>query len=159
MSLFCPFSQSIVTICFCLEGLYSQRRNEGIDSYLQCEFGLPRMWIWASQVLLMVKNLLASAGGARDSGLISGSGRSPGEGNGNPLQYSCLKHPMDRGAWSLAAFLQHFHSASASLVVTYQEPLPQPAPWCCRRVRHDWETEQCELGLLLISDRTCLPLT
>ena len=32
-------------------------------------------------------------------GLISGSGRSPGEGNGNPLQYSCLKNPMDRGAW------------------------------------------------------------
>ena len=34
-----------------------------------------------------------------DTGLISGSGRSPGGGNGNPLQYSCLKNPMDRGAW------------------------------------------------------------
>ena len=34
-----------------------------------------------------------------DAGLISGSGRSPGGGNGNPLQYSCLKNPMDRGAW------------------------------------------------------------
>ena len=36
---------------------------------------------------------------ARDSGLIPGSGRSPGEGNGNPLQFSCLENPMDRGAW------------------------------------------------------------
>ena len=39
-----------------------------------------------------------SACNARDLGLISGSGRSPGEGNGNPLQYSCLENPMDRGA-------------------------------------------------------------
>ena len=36
---------------------------------------------------------------AGDPGSIPGSGRSPGEGNGNPLQYSCLKNPMDRGAW------------------------------------------------------------
>ena len=36
---------------------------------------------------------------AGDLGLILGSGRSPGEGNGNPLQYSCLENPMDRGAW------------------------------------------------------------
>ena len=42
----------------------------------------------------MVKNLPASA---RDEGLIPGLGRSPGEGNGNPLQYSCLGNPMDRG--------------------------------------------------------------
>ena len=53
----------------------------------------------ASQVALVVKNLLANAGDARDSGLIPGSGRSPGVGNGNPLQYSCLENPMDRAAW------------------------------------------------------------
>ena len=47
----------------------------------------------------MVKNLPANAGDARDAGSIPGSGRSPGEGNGNPLQYSCLGNPMDRGAW------------------------------------------------------------
>ena len=41
----------------------------------------------------------ASAYNAGDSGLIPGSGRSPAEGNGCPLQYSCLKNPMDRGAW------------------------------------------------------------
>ena len=44
----------------------------------------------------MVKNLPANAG---DMSLIPGSGRSPGEGNGNPPQYSCLRNPMDRGAW------------------------------------------------------------
>ena len=47
----------------------------------------------------MVKNLPASAGDVRDMGSIPGWGRSPREGNGNPLQYSCLKNPMDRGAW------------------------------------------------------------
>ena len=53
----------------------------------------------ASQVSLVVENTPASAGDIRDAGLITGSGRSPGEGNGNPLQYSCLGNPMDRGAW------------------------------------------------------------
>ena len=46
----------------------------------------------------VVKNLPASAGDMRDLGLIPGSGRSPGEGNGHPLQYFCLGNPMDRGA-------------------------------------------------------------
>ena len=44
----------------------------------------------------MVKNLPANAG---DTGVIPGSGRAPGGRNGNPLQYSCLEHSMDRGAW------------------------------------------------------------
>ena len=47
----------------------------------------------------VVRNPPANAGDARDPGLIPGSGRSPGVENGNPLQYSCLKNPMDRGAW------------------------------------------------------------
>ena len=46
----------------------------------------------------MVKNLPANAGDTRNVGLIPGLGRSPGEGNGNPLQYSCLENPMDGGA-------------------------------------------------------------
>ena len=50
----------------------------------------------------MVKNPLASTGDARDVGLIIGLGRSPGAGNGKPLQYSCLGNPMDRGAWQAA---------------------------------------------------------
>ena len=52
---------------------------------------------------LVVKNPPANAGDIRDTGSIPGSGRSPGEGNGNPLQYSCLENPMDRGAcWATA---------------------------------------------------------
>ena len=47
----------------------------------------------------MVKNLPANAGDVRDVDLIPGSGRSPGGGNDNPLQYSCLENPMDREAW------------------------------------------------------------
>ena len=47
----------------------------------------------------VIKNYPPSAG---DTGSISGSGRSPGEGNGNPLQYSCLENPTDRGTWQAA---------------------------------------------------------
>ena len=47
----------------------------------------------------MVKNLSANARDIRDTGLIPGSGRSPEGGHGNPLQYSCLENPVDRGAW------------------------------------------------------------
>ena len=53
----------------------------------------------ASQVAPGVKNLPANVGDRTDVGSIPGLGRSPGEGNGNPLQYSCLENPMDRGAW------------------------------------------------------------
>ena len=49
--------------------------------------------------MLVVKNSTANAGDKRDMGSIPGSGRSPGGGHGNLLQYSCLKNPMDRGAW------------------------------------------------------------
>ena len=56
-------------------------------------------YVWASQVALVVKNLPAKDGELRDAGLILGSGGSPGGGNGNPFQYSCLENPMDRGAW------------------------------------------------------------
>ena len=68
----------------------------------------------------MVNNLPASAG---DMNLIPGLGRSPGEGNGNPLQYSCLENPMDRGAcWatdcgvtkSRARLAEHTHSTHLS---------------------------------------------
>ena len=57
------------------------------------------MDIGASQMALVVKNLTANAGDIRDEGSIPGSGRSPGEGQGNPLQYSCPENPMDRGTW------------------------------------------------------------
>ena len=55
--------------------------------------------IRTSQVVLVVKNPPVSAGVIRDTGSIPGSGRSPAGGDGNPLQYSCLGNPMERGAW------------------------------------------------------------
>ena len=57
----------------------------------------------ASQVALVVKNLLANARNVRDVSSIPGLGRSPGGENGNPLQYCCLNNPMDRGAWQATA--------------------------------------------------------
>ena len=48
---------------------------------------------------LVVKNTPANEVDVRDAGLITGLGRSPGGGHGNPLQYSCLENPMDKGAW------------------------------------------------------------
>ena len=52
-----------------------------------------------SQVAVVVKNLPVNAGDVRDMNSIPGLERSPGGQNGNPLQYSCLENPMDRGAW------------------------------------------------------------
>ena len=54
---------------------------------------------WASHVELVVKNPPAKGGDIRDMGSIPGFARSPGGGHGNPLHYSCLENPMDRGAW------------------------------------------------------------
>ena len=63
------------------------------------EFVIPTLLFETSQVVLMVKNLPANAGDIRDVGSIPRSGRFPGGGHGNPLQYSCLENPMDRRAW------------------------------------------------------------
>ena len=63
------------------------------------EFGDDPLCDKASQVELVVKNLPANAENIRDTGSIPGSGRCPEVGSGNPLQCSCLKNPMDRGAW------------------------------------------------------------
>ena len=71
----------------------------------------------------MVKNPPANAG---DVNLIPGSGRVPGEGNGNPLQYSCLENPRDREAW-------------------------QASPWGRKRVQHDLATKQQQQILYLIT--------
>ena len=61
----------------------------------------------------MVKNLLANLGGTRDAGLIPGSGRSPGVGNGNLLQDSCLENSTDRGAWQVVVHVGHKESDTA----------------------------------------------
>ena len=72
-------------------------------SYLRCRVSplskISMIALGASQVALAVKNPSASAGDIRDVGLIPESGRSPEGGHSNPLQYSCLKNSMDRGAW------------------------------------------------------------
>ena len=60
-----------------------------------------KQWELITQQLIDYTGFLDSSvpANAGDVGLIAGSGRSPGEGNGKPLQYSCLENPMDRGAW------------------------------------------------------------
>ena len=67
--------------------------TDNMQYCLQCIF------FWVSQVVLVVENPPASAGDIKDSGLIPGLGICPGEGNGNPLQYSCLGNLVDRRAW------------------------------------------------------------
>ena len=85
-----------------------------------------------------VKRLAYNAG---DLGSIPGSGRSPGEGNGNPLQYSCLENPMDRGAWwatvhgvaksrtrlSVVTFTFHFHALEKEMA-THSNVLARRIP-------------------------------
>ena len=66
----------------------------------------------------VVKNLPANAGDARDTGSISGSRRSPGGGNGNPLQYSCPGNPMEREAWLATV---HGVAKSRTELSTYKE--------------------------------------
>ena len=64
----------------------------------------------------MVKNLPANAGVAGDMGSIPGLGRSPGVGNGNPCQYSCLENSIDRGAWQTT---EHVHTHTNTHTHTY----------------------------------------
>ena len=109
----------------------------------------------------MVKTLSANAG---DTGSIPGLGRSPGGGNGNPIQYSCLGNPMDRGAWratvhgvpkswtrlSNFTFTFHFHALEKEMA-THSSILAWEIPWTeepgglqsmgSLRVRHDFATK------------------
>ena len=63
----------------------------------------PSVFYWATQVVLLVRKPPASAGDI-DLGLIPGLGRSPGEGNGNPLWYSCWENPMNKGTWQATVY-------------------------------------------------------
>ena len=58
-----------------------------------------------SQMVLLLKNPPVHAGDIGDVSLIPGSGRSPGGGHGNPLQFSCLENPVDRGAWQATVLM------------------------------------------------------
>ena len=73
-----------------------------ISESAKCQFdkcGLYFIFTFEPLISWCLRWLKASAYNAGDLGLIPGSGRSPGEGNGNPLQYPCLENPMDEGAW------------------------------------------------------------
>ena len=72
-----------------------------------------------SQVALVVKTLRTNAGGSGDIGSIPGPGRSPGDGNGNPLQYSCLGNSMDRGTWWSTVHGGHKESDTAEPLSTH----------------------------------------
>ena len=97
------------------------------------------LWFLASWVVLVVKNPLANAGDAKDTGLIPGSGRSPGVGHGNALQYSLLGNRMDRGAWratvhgvsknrtQLSRQNTHTHTLSVTLLVQHCHPSSEKA--------------------------------
>ena len=75
--------------------------------------------LWGFPAGAMVKNLLASAVDAGVMGSIPGSGRSPGEGNGNPLQYSWLENPRDRGVWRA---IVHGISTNQTRLSAYAHP-------------------------------------
>ena len=79
-------------------------------------------------MVLVVKNLPSSSGDIRDVGLIPGLGRSPGGWHGNPLQYSCLENPMDRGAWQAVV-----HRVNMT-EVTWQQQSFQGIGWQGSRV-------------------------
>ena len=85
----------VLRVPWAVQSMGSQRVGQDWVTFTS----LPRRQGRASQVALAVKNSPANAGDVRDIGSIPGSGRSPEGGNVNPLQYSCLENPMDRGAW------------------------------------------------------------
>ena len=101
------FSVNIFKLWYLFENVYKNTENiwnkaEELRTFkgLRFKWTLDSEAIYSkSQVVIVVKNTPVHAGGIRDAGSIPGSGRSPGGGRGNPLQYSCLENPMDRGAW------------------------------------------------------------
>ena len=99
-------------------------------------FGRSSATIWTSQVVLVVKNLPANAGGVRDSGLIPRPGRSPEGGHGIPLHYSCLENLMDRGAWQATVhrvtksqtWLKRLNSSSSHYFFKISAPFSLSSP-------------------------------
>ena len=79
----------------------------------------------------MVKNPPANAG---DAGSIPGSGRSPGGGNGNPLQYSCLENPRDRGAWqaTVHGIAKSDTNEHTQTQFNFRGPMHRPLSFCVR---------------------------
>ena len=103
----------------------------------------------------VVRNLSANSGDAGDTGLFPRLGRSPGEGNGYPLQYSCLGNPKDRGAWQTAVYeiaksqtwlsdWAYTHMATHSSILAWRIPLTKEPGGLqslgLQRVGHNWVT-------------------
>ena len=93
---------SLIYDCENLKIDHRGNKKESAFKSARNRFSKPYHTRWTSQLVLMAKNLPANAGDVRDEGSIPGSRRSTGGGHGNPLQYSCLEDPMDRGAWWVA---------------------------------------------------------
>ena len=107
-----------------------------------------RQFLGASQVAVVVRSPYANAGDIEVMGSIPGSGRSPGGGHGNPLQYSCLDNPMDRGSWgrkeldilSIAAagtFLYSFKYVYSLLAQMVKNPPAMQETWVQSLGRED----------------------
>ena len=79
-----------------MPGILTQKKQ---NSVCALTYMYTHTYTWASQTVLVVKNLPSNVGDIRDMGLIPGLGRCPGGGHGNPLQYLCLENSMERGAW------------------------------------------------------------
>ena len=101
-------------------------------------------YLQPSQVVWVVKNLPANAGDRRDSGSIPGSGRSPRGGHGNPLQYSWLENPTDRGAWRAMV-----HEVAQSQ--TWLKRLNTDA-----RIKHVWAPRMFLLVCVCLVTQSCL---
>ena len=113
-------------------------REASMMPWLSPQLGSQLLWTsLASQAALVVENTSASARNIRDAGSIPGSGRSPREGYGNPLQYSCLENPMDRGAWQAIV-------RSVAKSRTWLKRLSTQAPW------KELGKSRSEAGLLCI---------
>ena len=106
----------IFILSFSGSAIHSLSPERGCNEKQIIEQNMGKVRTGASQVALEVKNLPANSGDPRDGGWTPGLERSPGEGNGNPLQYSCLENSTDGGAWW--------------------------APVCgFAKIRHDWSTQ------------------
>ena len=128
-----------------MSSFYAIRRREGLDLVVD------RHNIWPSQEALLRKNRPANAG---DLGSVPGSGRSPGEGNGYPLQCSCLEDSMDRGAWRAIERHKELVSshdcsdlAHAYMDITAVVDIWPQVTWNYPRINNQFPTSQWAWGL------------
>ena len=127
---------------------HSYLHCRGVSFAHDCRFGDFLMYIfWASVVALEVKNLPVNAGDIRDIGLIPRSGRSSGRRNGNPLQYSCLENPMDRGSWWAKVYRvsksrTRMKQLSTHMMCTFQDsPVAKDCSEPTCKVSLNWNSE------------------